>query len=352
MLELCLRPRVTIPSFETFVETHRPYSIAIDGYVEDESRWQLKTADHEGPYLNLDHHAKVNRSSTRSTCAQAHYHMKLRILERLGFLKENFLQGTVFANHCDEDVCKTWWLLSHPEWFETRRTPPLLVDALHLEDALDTTCGAYPFDIYSNRLKRMFWIYQAYNEAKVAGILPRMDAAGMRKIVNEVGRRIDEYVAGRAEMIEPDTRYECLDQGDGWIMIKEVGAQARSYLFREEGKQLIITALRINGNFEYRVIKQVPYVDLNSAGLARRLNQMEGSLITPTNKWGQSDLFVVSPRETGSSLPPDILKEEVFKFVGPLFWETIHLPKGSPEPTDRELGDWDYYTRLDAGSRH
>lgn len=337
MLELILRPRVTVPSFAQFMATHDPFAIAIDGYVDDVSMWQLKTPTKPGPYLNLDHHAKVSRSSTRSTCAQAHYHMKLRILERLGFLKDNVLQGTVYANHCDEDVCKTWWLLSHPDLFETRRTPPLLLDALHLEDSLDTTCGAYPFDIYSNRLKRMFWIYQPYNDAKVGGRLPRMQAEEMKGIIGEVCLRIDEYVAGRGKMIEPDVRYERLDEGDGWIMIMETGAQARSYLFRERGKQLIITVLKINGyHFEYRIIKQVPYVDLDSKGLAQRLNRLEGTEITPTNKWGESDLFVVSPRETGSTIPPETLKAEIFQFIGPQFWETIHLPKGAPEPAEEE----------------
>jgi len=185
-------------------------------------------------------------------------------------------------------------------------------------------------------------MYQPYNDAKVAGLLPKMDAAGMRKIVDEVCTRIDEYVAGRAKVVEPDTRYERLEEGAGWIMIKEVGAQARSYLFREEGKQLIVTVLQINGYFEYRIIKQVPYVDLDAKGLAERLNRLEGFTITPTNKWGQSDLFVVSPRETGSSLPPEVLKTEIFQFIGPQFWKTIHLPKGAPEPAEKETEGKNY----------
>ena len=62
ILRIC--PGAEAKEWAEFCSTHPPYSIALDGYVSGASRF-----DGRGPWLNLDHHADVDRLATRATCA-------------------------------------------------------------------------------------------------------------------------------------------------------------------------------------------------------------------------------------------------------------------------------------------
>ena len=71
MINVNAEPGAVI-SWDEFIRTKPPYSIALDGYVNDASDMDLS-----GPYLNIDHHAGVNRLITRSTCAQVYLAISL-----------------------------------------------------------------------------------------------------------------------------------------------------------------------------------------------------------------------------------------------------------------------------------
>ena len=53
---------------EQFLDTHPPFSVALDGYVHGEP-FLVQRPD--GPYRNFNHHEVVDRSCTCSTCEQA-----------------------------------------------------------------------------------------------------------------------------------------------------------------------------------------------------------------------------------------------------------------------------------------
>ena len=65
MINLVAEPGAVL-SWDEFIGTKPPYSIALDGYVNS-----VSDLDFDGPYLNLDHHSGVRRLITRSTCAQS-----------------------------------------------------------------------------------------------------------------------------------------------------------------------------------------------------------------------------------------------------------------------------------------
>src|ERR1043165_7399997 len=132
---LCIRP-ATIPlEWGEFCATHGPYTIGLDGYVASGSRF-----DPAGPRLNLDHHAEVDRLATRATCAQALLAIRQGLFEC--FRDRHGPRAEVCVNDCDEDVCTSWFLLSHADLAACGESPPL--DRLvSLVDVLDTTAGAH-----------------------------------------------------------------------------------------------------------------------------------------------------------------------------------------------------------------
>ena len=63
---LHMEPRQEPLTWRRFCQVTQQYSIAQDGDVAAEPLFQP-----EGPRLNLNHHEKVDRLATRSSCAQA-----------------------------------------------------------------------------------------------------------------------------------------------------------------------------------------------------------------------------------------------------------------------------------------
>jgi len=63
-VKLHILPRV-VTTWKEFVETHPIRSIALDGYVKGEPRF-----NREGTHVNFNHHEDVNRLATRCTASQ------------------------------------------------------------------------------------------------------------------------------------------------------------------------------------------------------------------------------------------------------------------------------------------
>src|SRR4029077_6310482 len=103
-ISLSMRPEATPFEWEEFCATHGPYTIGLDGYVAAGSRF-----DPSGPRLNLDHHTEVDRLAARATCAQTLLTIRQGLFEC--FRDEEGPRAEVCVNHCDEDVCTSWFLL-------------------------------------------------------------------------------------------------------------------------------------------------------------------------------------------------------------------------------------------------
>src|SRR5579885_1466163 len=89
-------------SWAQFKEKAPPYSIALDGFVNEGP-----IVDHQGPRANFNHHEGCSRLATLATCGQ----VLMAIRQRLFRLFDK--PTTIYVNDCDEDVCTSWFLLKH-----------------------------------------------------------------------------------------------------------------------------------------------------------------------------------------------------------------------------------------------
>jgi hypothetical protein len=295
MIELHIEPRVT-RSWEEFCAECPPYSIALDGYVEGPPAFSP-----DGPHANFDHHAEVDRLSTRSTCMQTFMAVTMGLFDT--FVRKGQPHAHLFINDPDQDTCLAVWVLQHPEECRELKLHQPIARLLISEDILDCTGGAYPVSPERPPMKEQAWIFEPYFDARMGGKLHKMDAAGMGSIIHEVGERIDAYMLGNGKLIDLDTRFDEIGGGPGWKLIVEHGSHARTALFSAGVRAYAAVRDNGNGTWTYTVGKMSPYVRFPIQAMYERLNEAEGRTAGQSG-WGGSNTIGGSPREGGSKLAP------------------------------------------------
>lgn len=184
-----------------------------------------------------------------------------------------------------------------------------------MEDMLDVTAGAYPFDPLSKTMRKLGWIFEPYTNARVTGRLARMDEYEMRTVIEAVSDRISRHVLGEEGEVEPDTRYERIGGGSNWAVIREIGPHARTKLFSEGIKAFV--SVRENGNdsFTYSIGKMSPFVTFPVEELYAVLNRTEGIPEGNSDCWGGGNTIGGSPRNKGSKLKPKELENVINDFL-------------------------------------
>ncbi|MGD9052142.1 MAG: hypothetical protein PVG17_09845, partial [Desulfobacterales bacterium] len=231
MIRVYLEPRVVV-KWADFIHIKPRFSIALDGYVKGPPRFLI-----QGPYANFNHHEGVARIATRSTCAQIYYYIRLGLLDT--FQKKGKPHARVYINDVDQDACLSCWLLKNSDKLEGLRFDNLLVQMILFEDILDASAGAYPVHPDNPQIHRQAWVYEPYTQARADGSIYRMSKKEMQEILQAVCARIDAAIAGHAQKIELDTRYEKIGGGPGWQMIREEGPYARTKLFSQKIKAYV-----------------------------------------------------------------------------------------------------------------
>lgn len=305
-VELSIEPGRTV-QWEDFQANAQPNSIAIDGYVEGPIQRDL-----DRKVINLNHHERVDRSSTLATCQQALFELR-RGLD--SFLEVNGeFQAQVFINDCDEDVCTTVFLLRHPE-FAARIDNPALNRLVEMEGIMDVTGGFYPWPQSYTSLPEFFWVFEPYHNFRNTGGLTRMDAGEYLAVIDEVGERIEQHITGRGSSIELDARYDLLEQNGIWSMVRESGKHAKVGML-SDGIQAFTSVTELpDGRYRYSVGRLSPYVPFDIVGLYEYLNELEG--FSGEDRWGGGDTIGGSPREAGSGIPPDQMSAIVMRFITP-----------------------------------
>jgi hypothetical protein len=304
-ISLSMRPDVTPLGWQEFCATHAPYTIGLDGYVASGSRF-----DPSGPRLNLDHHTEVDRMATRATCAQVLLAIRQGIFEY--FRDADGPRAEVCANHCDEDVCTSWFLLTHANLAAPGKCPPLN-RLVGMVDMLDTTAGAYPLSPDLALLKELAWVFAPYYSFRQSGGLERRQPDEHRGVVAEVSARIERHVGGRGASCLLDGRYERLGGGPGWTMIREIGAQARIAATADGIRAYVAVRKRSDSRWAYVVGRASPFVPFDVPALLGTLNEAEG---TGEGRWGGSNLVGGSPRVRGSKLSPREVEGVINEFLG------------------------------------
>lgn len=292
-ITLSMRPENASLRWEDFCAAHGPYTIGLDGYVAARSQF-----DPSGPRLNLDHLTDVDRLATRATCAQALLAIHQGLFDY--FRDKHGPRAEVCVNDCDEDICVTWFLLTHHD-LATHGKNPRLERLVNLVDVLDTTAGAYPLPPDLSSLKQLAWIFAPYYNFRGSGELDRREAEGHRRVVEEVSSRIERHLAGHGGSRPLDGRYKRLGGGPGWSMIREIGAQARIAAAADGIRAYVAVRERADGRWAYIVGRTAPFVPFDVPALLRALNEAEGG---GKARWGGSNLVGGSSRVPGSKLPP------------------------------------------------
>ncbi len=314
MIKLHVVTDVPPMSFASFVKTHEPYSVALDGYVTGGP--QLRRGDdglakkYPGPHANFNHHEDVNRLATRATCAQVLMSIRQGMFSL--FRDTRGPRAEVYINDCDEDVCTSWFLIKH-HTLVTSTMNPMLNRLVAMEDALDSTAGAYPFPADLPMLGELNWVFEPYREFRVAGGLAQRKPLQFANVIEHVEHRIMAHITGAGKSVPLDTRYERIGGSNGWAMVREIGANARTGMFADGVTAYVTVRERHDGRFTYTIGKMSPFVPFDVQLVLDRLNDAEHDkkLSSDPNAlpggdfWGGSDSVGGSPRVGGSALTPE-----------------------------------------------
>ncbi len=293
-------------SWEDFVKKTPPFSVALDGYVMDGPRF-----DPVGPHANYNHHENVDRLATRATCAQ------VLMAIRLGFFRT--FRGKeihLWVNDCDEDVCLSVFLLKYG-FMAKHPINPLLNRLVNVEEILDTTAGAYPYPDDLPVLQEIAWIFSPYRRFRLSGELDWRDEKSFKGVIDDVDHRIMKYLTGQGEKQDLDTRYERLANGPNFVMVKEIGAEARTGIFADNEHSYISVRERPDGRHTYTVGRMSLYIPFPVKAILEECSKAEPD---PTALWGGSNTIGGSHRAMGSGLDLqqvlDISTQEVVRLVG------------------------------------
>ncbi|MDF1702469.1 MAG: hypothetical protein P1V36_15065, partial [Planctomycetota bacterium] len=285
-----------------------PFSIALDGYVDGPPAFSPY-----GPHVNFDHHARVDRLSTRSTCMQAFMAVTMGLFDT--FQVDGKPHANVYVNDPDQDTCLAVWVLNNPDKCRGLSIHQPVTRLLISEDILDCTGGAYPVDPGSTGMRQQAWVFEPYFEARVAGEIHAMDEAGMGSIIHQVGERIDALLEGKGKRVELDTRYDEMGGGPGWRLIVEHGPHARTALYAAGVRAFVAARDHGAGSWTYTVGKMSPYVRFPIDDLYAAFNQAEDRP-AGAGGWGGSNTIGGSPREGGSRIPPLEIERIVNRVLG------------------------------------
>lgn len=300
-LALYMNPKVPPVSWEEFSENlsvfENSYAIALDGYVNGPPVFDAKFK-----CANFDHHSGVCRFGTRSTCGQVYYAIKQGIFSCLKS-KDGELHINVFANHCDEDVCLSWFLLKwhFPQIIER----PALARLVHHVDLIDSSSGSFPVE--KKIWEEIAWIFQPYREFRISGEIDKQDSISYLKVVEAVEARIMRYIFGKGKSIPIDTRYELLAEVElaksalKCVVVKEVGPQARIGIAQNGIPAYISVRVRPDDRWTDTIGRTSPFLPINLFAAYDALNKVEEN---PDEKWGGGTDVGGSPRVKGTKLSP------------------------------------------------
>lgn len=288
-----------VMSWEDFQAQRPPYSIALDGYV-----YGLSNYSASGPFANFNHHEEVDRFSTRSSCMQIFFSIKLGLFE--AFEREGKRFAHVFVNDADQDVCLSYWLLTNPDKINSLTWGDPLSRLIVFEDFMDSSAGAYPFDDSDqpdSLIKKQAWVFEPYTAARSGRMLHSMTGQDLEELITTISERITQYSRNQGHAIELDIEPEIIGGGPGWKMILETTGYGRSAIYSSGTSAFVGMRKRSDGNFTYVLGKMSPYISFPIVEIYEALNKAE-NLGDTHDSWGGSNTIGGSPRKSGSRLSP------------------------------------------------
>lgn len=294
--DLVILPRVEM-SRKQFIRTTPKCSIGLDGVVKGGPFF-----DEESLHANYDHHDRVVREATMSSCKQIYRAIKSGLME--GFRINGRPHANIFINDPDQDTSAAVWLLHNYNLFEGTQTIPSISRLIEITDAWDITAGSYPFNLREELVRQLFWVYQPYTDLRKSGVLADADASLMRTVLEAVMNRITKLMMGQAEGKDLDTRHEILYENPVYKIINETGGnEARYYLFTKGLNAYVsLVARRKDSRYVWSIGRRSQYIPFPVKDFYHDLNEAEG--LPKGEGWGGSDIVGGSSRLHGSKLGP------------------------------------------------
>jgi len=293
-----------VMSWEDFQTQRPPFSIALDGFVSGQSKYSPS-----GPFANFNHHEEVDRLSTRSTCMQIFFSIKLGLFD--SFQKEGKGFAHVFVNDADQDVCLSYWLLTNPDKAASVRWEDPLARFIVFEDFVDASAGAYPFDDThkpDSLLKKQAWVFEPYTTARSERRLHSMTGQDLEELINTISDRITLFTENKSHSIEIEADPVIIGGGPDWKMIAETSGYGRTKIYASGTSAFVGMRKRNDGNYTYVLGKMSPFIPFPLIQIYKTLNEAE-NLESAHNLWGGSDIIGGSPRKTGSRLSPQEVEQ-------------------------------------------
>ncbi|MFZ2192848.1 MAG: hypothetical protein WAV31_01270 [Candidatus Moraniibacteriota bacterium] len=300
IIRLHIFPRVSW-TWDEFVAKTPKNSIALDGMVKGGPRF-----DEETRHINFDHHDGVIREATMSTAMQVFMAIKGGLMQ--SFRENGHPSANVYINDTDQDTTLAVWLLGKYHLFEGTQSYPLISRLLFLEDKWDITGGAFPISLSDNLVCQHAWIFYPYTCLRKSGKLASADENVLRDNIEASIKRLDDYFIGKAGEEEIDIRHEILYDSANFKIIKEIGGDARQFLFGKGLNAFIsLVTVREDGRFVWSIGRRSKFIPFPVPQLYIDFNEAEG--LTALNGWGGSDIVGGSSREFGSKLMWEKLAE-------------------------------------------
>jgi hypothetical protein len=303
---LIVEPRNSI-SWENFKKNYPPFSIALDGFVNDAPNY-----DEHTKHINFDHHHGVVREATMATADQVYMAVKGGLFQ--SFRNEDGPFANIYVNDPDQDTCLAVFILLNHEMFEGISSIPHFNRLLNLDSKFDITGGAFPVNLRDELLESHAWVFQPYTDLRISGKLSSADENIMRDCIEAVCARIMKFILGESGKLKLDTRHNILNKSSalpGLMLVEEIGGNSARYHLFSLGMNAFISvvAKRPDGKYVYSIGRRSRYIPFPVKELFDVLNSEEG--LSRENGWGGSDIIGGSSRSLGSSLEP----EKVFEIV-------------------------------------
>jgi hypothetical protein len=303
-IQLIVRPLDAPLSWEEFCNRSQPYSVALDGYVNEGPRQDLIA-----PRVNFNHHEGVERDATRATCGQALMAMRMGFYRR--FCNAKGPHAFVWVNDCDEDVGSAWTVLNNPD-VVCGSSKPVLNRLIGMVDHLDSTAGAYPYDVTLQSYRNLNWSFHPYREFRTSRQIDRRDPDDFRRIILETESRLLACVHGHGGEMDLDMSYKTLYKGPEWTLFKEEGHQGRIGAFRDGVSAYVIVWEREEGGWAYTIGRISQFIPFDVPAIVAAFNETEGD---SSRQWGCGNTVGGSNRSNGSRLSPETVISIVDRVV-------------------------------------
>ena len=290
-------------SWKKFLEKTPMNSIALDGIVTGGPAYDESTR-----HVNFDHHDKIVREATMSTCMQVYFAINGGLFKL--FRENGKPYAHVYINDVDQDVALSMWELENYRLIERTDKIENLKKFIELTNELDVTGGSFPQNFNDKLIHQHNWVFEEYNKLRKSGKLADASEEIVRKNLESTNLRITAFVMGRSGEKEMEIKYEILYQSPyGYSIINEIGGnESRPFLFLW-GMDAFISLVgeRDDGKKVWSIGRRSRYIPFPVNELYNLFNKAEN--LSEEDGWNGSDNIGGSSRIHGSKLDYKQLSE-------------------------------------------